>query len=64
MAKDCLLQTKVFIMKLIKRKRTTKNGKLVVSANSNEQQKVKFYDKKKEDVLSPPIYRLKNQKNN
>ena len=46
------------------RKRTTKNGKLVVSANSNEQQKVKFYDKKKEDVLSPPIYRLKNQKNN
>jgi hypothetical protein len=28
------------------RKRTTKNGKLVVSANSNEQQKVKFYDKK------------------
>jgi hypothetical protein len=51
-------------MKLIKRKRTTKNGKLVVSANSNEQQKVKFYDKKKEDVLSPPIYRLKNQKNN
>jgi hypothetical protein len=48
------------------RKRTTKNGKLVVSANSNEQ-KVKFYDKKaikKEDVLSPPIYRLKNQKNN
>jgi hypothetical protein len=49
------------------RKRTTKNGKLVVSANSNEQNKVKFYDKKaikKEDVLSPPIYRLKNQKNN
>jgi hypothetical protein len=32
------------------RKRTTKNGKLVVSANSNEQNKVKFYDKKKEDV--------------
>jgi hypothetical protein len=47
------------------RKRTRKNGKLVVSANCNE--KVKFYDKKpikKEDVLSPPIYRLKNQKNN
>jgi hypothetical protein len=49
------------------RKRTTKNGKLIVSANSNDKDKVKFYDKKtikKEDVLSPPIYRLKNQKNN
>lgn len=47
------------------RKRTTKNGKLIVSANSKD--KVKFYDKKtikKEDVLSPPIYRLKNQKKN
>jgi hypothetical protein len=45
------------------RKRTIKNGKLVVSANSNE--KVKFYDKKpikKEDVLSPPIYRLQTKK--
>jgi hypothetical protein len=28
------------------RKRTRKNGKLVVSANSNEKDKVKFYDKK------------------
>jgi hypothetical protein len=48
------------------RKRTTKNGKLVVSANSNEQQKVKFYDKKaikKEDVLSPPIIAYKPKKN-
>jgi hypothetical protein len=47
------------------RKRTRKNGKLVVSANSNEKDKVKFYDKKpikKEDVLSPPIYRLQTKK--
>jgi hypothetical protein len=53
-------------MKLIKRKRTTKNGKLVVSANSNEKNQIKFYDKKpdikKEDVLSPPIYRLQTKK--
>ena len=47
------------------RKRTTKNGKLVVSANSNEQNKVKFYDKKpikKEDVLSPPNSNLQTKK--
>jgi hypothetical protein len=37
------------------RKRTIKNGKLVASANSNEQTKVKYYDKKpikKEDNKS------------
>ena len=47
------------------RKRTTKNGKLVASANSNEQKKVKFYDKKpikKEDVLSPPNLNLQTKK--
>ena len=56
MAKVCLLPIKIFNTKLIKmRKRTTKNGKLVASANSNEQTKVKYYDKKpikKEDNKS------------
>lgn len=45
------------------RKRTIKKGKLVVSANNNE--KVKFYDKKpikKEDVLSPPNSNLQTKK--
>ena len=40
------------------RKRTRKNGKLVVSANSNEQ-KVKFYDKK----AIKKKYNSKNNKN-